>query len=90
MTRPSALPVGGGGEGAAGPSPVPLSVPPALASSSVRNHHPSSTCSVAPTAVSLHVPFIVQVSQEGKSRAPEVRLLGLARDAASLSLSVLP
>lgn len=36
--------------------------------------------SMASAAVTLHFPFMILVSQEGKSRAPEAQLLGLAKD----------
>lgn len=36
--------------------------------------------SVASAAVTLHFPFMILVSQEGKSRVPEAQLLGLAKD----------
>lgn len=59
---------------------------PVLASVSVKEYNPTSTLSVAPAAVTLHIPLMVLVSPEGKSRAPEVRLLGPAMDK-PLSLS---
>lgn len=51
---------------------------PVLASSSVREYNPSSMFSTVSAAVPLHILFIILISQEGKSRVPEVRLPGAA------------
>lgn len=64
---------------------------PVLAFLSVKAYNSSSMFSVAPAAVTLHIFFVILVSQEGKARPLEFDCLGWpwTSDLASLGLSFL-